>query len=541
MDRSILKIYPLGGVAEIGSNMTVIEMVEKAIIIDCGILFPYEDFFDINYLIVDYTQLNSLKKPIELFITHGHEDHIGAVKHFLADFPESKVYAPNFARNLILKKLELDQTSHRIQSYDEKAILDFQEYFLKPVKVTHSIPDTYGLIFGDHDKNFSLLFISDFKFDLNPLYERAFDEEQAIASYFTPAKKRLAMLDSTNILNEGQTLSESELVNDIELLLSKNQRTFFTLFSSNIFRVRTILEAAKKMGRKVSTIGRSIQFYLQVAHESGLLNLDDYPIVDFEAINNYNDPKLVYIVTGSQGEFLGATRRISLGEQKNIQLTDKDLYIFSSKAIPGNEKKIFRIFNNLAEYGVTVITSKDYNVHASGHPGQQDLSSLLDLAKPTHFIPIHGETYFLRKHISFIEKNYPSIKTNFLTNFDQLLFKSDYTFKIVNSEKASPVIIHGKGIPIEREKISERRKIACNGLINVSINYKSKNIKIITHGLPLELDSYLPELKELVHFTVFQEYKNRDHDFVSEKTRIKVRNFGKNLFGYKPIASINIV
>ncbi len=538
MNKSDLKIYPMGGVGEIGSNMTVFETENDYLILDYGILFPYDDFFDINYLIVDTTQLDE-DKPITLFITHGHEDHIGAIHHFLSDFPDAKVYAPNFARTLILKKLEQRKMKRKIIEYFEDHIIKVDDLEVHPIRVTHSIPDTYGVVIKNPKLDFATLFISDFKFDLNPSFEPPFNTAK-LKEVYEPVKKRLAMLDSTNIMVPGKTLSETDLIEDLEKIIAEDGRVFFTLFSSNIFRVRNILELAKKHNRKITTIGRSVNSYLEAASESKLIDLEEFKIKDLDAVTNYNDPKSLYIVTGSQGEFLGASRRIVNGDQKNIKLNDKDRFVFSSKPIPGNEKKIYRMYNDLADQGVEIITFKEMQIHASGHPAQQDLLDLLGYISPTDYTPIHGETYFLQAHTEFIKKHRPNIKIHQLKNFQGLLLKNN-EIKYFDLPEKDPILIHGKGIEIERERVSERRKLACNGLIVISMNHKSKNITITTKGLPKLLDRYYIDIKELAHFTAFSQNKNRDHDYTIEQVRIKTRTFCHNILGYKPITIVSMV
>ena len=538
MKKIDLKIYPMGGVDEIGSNMTVFETDKYFIAIDYGILFPSDDFFDINYLIVDLKSIKTEKEVI-LFITHGHEDHIGAVHHFVDKFPNAKIYAPNFARHLILKKLDRYGSFHKVHLYDESTVLDFDQFELHPVHVTHSIPDTFGVIFKDKINQLSVLFISDFKVDLNPLFEEPFNFKK-LETHFGTSKMRLAMIDSTNILVEGKTLSESELTPDFEKIMKKNGRTFITMFSSNVYRLKNLLEIAHKEGRTITTIGRSINSYLDSAEEAKLINLEDYKIKDFDSIQNYNDPKLLLLVTGSQGEYLGATKRIVNGDQRHITLNESDTFVFSSKPIPGNEKKIYKLYNDLANKSVNIITFRDMTIHASGHPAKEDLKLLIENAKPTDYIPIHGETYFLKAHIDFIQSNFQNITTHFLQNFHGITFK-DNKISYFEVQQLDPVLIHGNAIPIEREKISERRKIACNGLIVISINSKTKNILYQSKGLPAFFEEHKETITELVDYTVFTELKNRDYDYTCEQTRIKVRKLAHHVLGYKPITLISMV
>lgn len=537
MNKADFTISPFGGVAEIGSNMTVFEFENELLIIDYGILFPYDDFFDINYLIVDIGDLKRTQKKITLFITHGHEDHIGAVVHLIHELPQAKIVAPRFARQLILNKLKQKKLSKPIDLYNDDFELNIDGHCIRPVHVTHSIPDTFGVMINK-GSDLSILFISDFKYDEKPGCEEPFDTKK-IVQHFTPATRRIAFLDSTNILKSTKTLSESDLIPSFKEILSLKKRTFLTMFASNIYRIRNILEVAKENNRKVVFIGRSLHSYLEAAQECKLLSLSDYPIVELDAVSNPKDPKYVFIVTGSQGEHLGATRRIANGDQKGIQLNEDDLFVFSSKAIPGNEKRIYRIFNQIAEYGSKIITSSDKQIHASGHPGQEDLRRLVEKIKPTDIIPIHGETYFLRKHIQFIEENFPEINPHFITNFDSLHFKGS-EFKILDNQAAQPIIIHGNSLPISREKISERRKLACNGLINVTLSHKKGRVQIETLGLPTEFDELKRDLIELISYTAFQEYKNRDYEFVMEKIRVKVRKMAQGFLGYRPITMVSM-
>lgn len=533
-----MSITPLGGVGEIGSNMTVFETAEEYLIVDYGILFPYEDFFDINYLIVDFSQLDPAKKTI-LFFTHGHEDHIGAVIHIINQFPNVEFYAPRFATALIRKKLNERNLSQKITTYREDDIIPFGDFELHPVHVTHSIPDTFGIILKTKNDDLSLLFISDFKYDLNPLYEKPFNIEK-VKALFSTAKKRFCFLDSTNILNPDKTISESDLIEDLDFLIGKNKRTFITLFSSNIWRLRTILELSKKHNRYVVPIGRSIRSYLETAQEVGLLTLDDSVFRDINQVTNFNDPKLLLLLTGCQGDHLGALRRVSSGDHKQLKLNEHDQVIFSSKAIPGNEKKIGRICNDISTKGTEIITARDYKIHASGHPGQKDLQELISEINPTHYIPIHGETFFLNKHIDFVKK-YTNADPILIGNFTSLHIKDDFTYSTEVLTPLEPKIIHGNALVIEREKISERRKMACTGTIFISVSKKSRSISLTHKGLPNFVNEYEDTFYNILSDLAFIDQKNKKEDDLAEKVRIKARQLYNNILGYKPITMVHVV
>lgn len=523
------KIRPMGGVGEIGSNMTVFEFDHYQIIIDIGILFPYEDFFDINYLIPDFVTLD-LNKKTYLVISHGHEDHIGAIAHLITQLGDFEVYAPAFAKELIHRKLQKNNLGCSVELYDANSELHFEETSVKPVAVNHSIPDTYGLIVKHDDT--SVLFISDFKVDPKAQLEAPIDLKN-IASLFATSTRRICMLDSTNILNPGKTPSETELIPDLERIIELPSRVFITLFSSNIHRVKNIINLAQKHNKKVVISGRSIWSYIDAAKSIGIISEEEFrTLIDYDQALPQS---YIVLLTGCQGEFLGSLRRVANGEHPTLKLENGDIVLFSSKVIPGNEKKVARIINSITEKGAEVITSYDKLVHASGHPGQEDLRQIISAVNPTHYIPIHGETYFLKKHIDFVVKNFPSIQTFFMLNGDTLEVSSSLTLK--KQESPQPEIIHGKNIVIERERISERRKIACNGSVFVSAS--KKDVVITTKGLPIFSDMLLDDLSDLIK-SMFSISKNNT-DEVSEKIRIFVRNFFKEPLGYKPIVIVHII
>ena len=529
----------MGGVGEIGSNMTLIETPNNIIVIDYGILFPYDDFFDINYLIVDTTYLEQTDKKITLFITHGHEDHIGAVHHLVKKFPEMEILTPSFPYQLLKQRFEQKKMSLKAKIYKEDDSFSFEFIKISPVHVTHSIPQTFGVIIEAKELETAILFISDFKYDLQPFNEKPFNTNKIKESFGT-YKRRIAFLDSTNILKAGKTQSESELIKSFEELLKENKRTFITQFASNLNRMIIILDAAKKHKKKVTMIGRSFSKYIEAAQEAELFNRADFPIIEFESVQNYNDPKVIYIVTGSQGEHLGALQRIARNEQKNIEVKEGDRFIFSSKPIPGNEDKVYRIYNQLTNLGADLITFQDKLVHASGHPAQEDLKALITAIKPTHIIPIHGESYFLKKHKEFIKMNFPLIESYFLQNHDGIEI-SENEIKIFKNDAHEPLLIHGNDLIIEKAKISERRKLACNGLVVISFNHAKENYTVTTQGLPLSAEESMLKLKDYISYTFYSELKKRDYEYKQEQVRIKVRNFYHDLLGYKPIVIVHTV
>ncbi len=533
---SILSIKLLGGVDEIGSNMTVFETAKEYFIVDYGILFPNDEVFDINYLIVDYSDLDP-KKKTTLFISHGHEDHIGAITHIVNYFFNFKVYSPDFAANLIRKKLLQRKLACPIKIYTDKDVINFDGFKVHPIHVTHSIPQTHGIVVTG--KGISVLFISDFKFDLNPLYEKAFDIKK-IQELFNKEETRICLLDSTNILNPAKTDSERDLLADIDYLLSQKKRTFVTLFSSNIHRLRTFFELAKKHNKKISAVGRSIYNYLDAAQQSKIFNYEEFSFFNENAVSNPNSDDLVVFLTGSQGDFMGALRRLANNDHKLFKFKEGDQVIFSSKPIPGNEKKISSIYNDITSRGADIVTFRDYKIHASGHPGQQDLKELLSYLNPTHYIPIHGETYFLKKHAEFAKKEL-GLNSIFLGNFDTININKELEVTTISSDKKEPILIHGDYLPIEKDKISQRRKLASLGVVFITLDLKKKSFSMTYQGLPDSIKEHLEEIERLIKGCAYSENKNSTSEARNEAVRVKTRQVFKPFLGYRPIVVVHDV
>ncbi len=532
--KNYCKIIPIGGVGEIGSNMTLVQSSESCFLIDSGILFPYDDFFDIDYLIPNLNFLN--KYPItDIIFTHGHEDHIGAVAHVLNKFPDIKVHCSQFCSTLIRRRLEELKIVKRLNIISPKIEIKIKDIIIHPIHVTHSIPETMGLIITNKDKDFSILFISDFKYDESPLYEKPFDINK-ISSLFNNAGIKVALLDSTNILNTGKTLSESMLPPGIEECFKESKgRMFVTLFSSNIHRMRTFIELARKYQRPFATLGRSVGFYLRSAREVGVIQYDEKELKEAEAIID-NENALIF-VSGCQADHFSSMKKLAYGEHSMTKLKESDTIIFSSKIIPGNEDKVNRLYNKISETGSRIITDKDKLIHASGHPSQEDLKSLLEKINPDHYIPIHGETFFLRRHCQFIQENFKKIKPHFLLNQQQISINSD-GLKITSFEQLPPVLIHGKKIEIQRDRISQRRKMACNGAVFATVNKEKRKIKITLSGLPQIVDAEIKHLETLLDKSSQSKKTNEE---MAEKMRIEIRRYLNLILGYKPSCFIHII
>ncbi len=537
MKNKYFSLMPIGGVQEIGSNMTLIRTEDEDIVIDCGMLFPYEECFDINYLIPDFSDLNP-ERFRTVIITHGHEDHIGSLPHLLKDFPNITVYASKFTVHLIQKKLDEFNIKMNYKIYDSQSEIRLGNITIFPVHVNHSIPETCGLVIRTNNLIWGALYISDFKVDLTSKHESPIDF-QRIKDLLAVCHKKVFLLDSTNILNDGKTTSEVELLDDLRSLIERpEERVFITLFASNVHRMNAISKMAMAHGRKIVIMGRSLKTYMEAAFETGH---SDIPPGDFylpEQVKGQSGKFLVFL-SGCQGDFLSALRRFSFGEDGSFKPAPGDLVIFSSKVIPGNEKKIFRIYNKLSEFGADIITAYDHLIHASGHPGKEDLRELLKVIIPDFYFPIHGESYLLKKHYEFIKECYPQISTQLIFNYHEVILRDEGLIIEKRSEK-EPRLIHGRGIEIERSQISQRRKMSTQGATFITYQRTSQLLEVTTVGLPLLAQSLLEKLKSRLSEQIQKDLQSRNENYVKDQLKISTRQFFKNHLGYKPVTEVHL-
>jgi ribonuclease J len=537
LKNKYFSVLPIGGVEEIGSNMTLIRTEAEEIVIDCGMLFPYEECFDINYLIPDFALLDP-EKFTSIVITHGHEDHIGALAHLIKAFPDITVYVTKFTLHLLQRKLEEHKISLNYKLYDPQSELNFKGVDIFPVHVNHSIPETSGLIIRSKDRHWGALYISDFKVDLHSRHENPIDFSR-IKEKLSECKETAYFMDSTNILNDGKTTSEGELYSDLRSIMDRDEdRIFITLFASNVHRMNAIANMAKASGRKIVLMGRSLKTYMEAAIETGHSDIPPDEIFQPDQVKGQTGKMLIFL-SGCQGDFLSALRRFSYGEDGTFKPGPSDVVVFSSKVIPGNEKKIYRIYNKLTEFGTTIITANDHLIHASGHPGKEDLNMLLRNFTPNFYFPIHGESYFLKKHFDFIKGSYPQITPYLIYNYQEVIL-GEGTVKIEEHESVEPHLIHGKGLEIEKTQISQRRKMATQGAVFISYHRTLGHIEITTLGLPLMAQELLESLKRKLLEQIRKDLGSREETYFKDQVKISTRQFFNNFLGYKPMTEVHL-
>lgn len=538
MSNLQLTLTALGGLGNIGANMQLIESPSSRVLIDCGILFPKDEHFGLRFLIPDFYSALKEKNVDALIITHGHEDHIGAITFMAKHFSGITVYAPPFAAALIRRKTEEHNLSLNVVTYDHQSILGFVDFDIYPLEVLHSIPQTYGLVIKDKFKNFALAYLSDFKLDKQ--HKLITNLQQQLSD----CRKRFLLCDSTNILNNTEPLDEPDLVSSLRQAFSKSKgRIFLTCFSSNIYRLQAIFDLAAEKGKYVVPHGRSMLFYINVALEMGLLTDSQNRLRLSEQIDT-QDNRLIVLLSGCQGEFRGTLRRVAFLEDSTFKPTSSDQFIFSSKTIPGNEFPISQIYNQLAKNQIEVITASDTSIHASGHISWSGLSSIYQAIKPDVIVPVHGETFFLKRHIEKVRNEFKSSEALMLTNGDSLKFFDDASYLVEPGIEHDPLFIHGSDIVIEKAALSERRKMSSEGLISVAINLDSVHrrhpkIDIEVMGVPQLVRDQLPEF-EIFMLSYLKTLKITDKVKAQEEVRVAVRRYFMPLLGYRPLAIIHL-
>ena len=394
-DTSTL-VFALGGLGEIGKNMYIIETNHDLIIIDAGVMFPEDDLLGIDYVIQDVTYLKQKEKKIRgLFITHGHEDHIGGITFLLQSIEIPKIYAPRIAKDLIEKKLEDKNIRYdNLEIIDEKSFIKFKTTSIEFINTTHSIPDSFAIVV--HTPVGIIMTTGDFKFDLTPIGPMADIHKMAMLG---SKGVKLLLSDSTNALSDGFSKSESSVDEALSNIFSKiNSRIIIATFASNIYRIKHIVETCRKNNRKIITFGRSMENAKEIALKNNLIK-DSNIFIDANEAKGLKKNEICILCTGSQGEPLAALSRIANGTHKQIQLLPDDVVVFSSSPIPGNRASINKIINKLYLKGVKVYTNTELaDIHTSGHAKGEELKWMLRIIKPEYFMPVHGEYRMLKRH-----------------------------------------------------------------------------------------------------------------------------------------------
>ena len=504
VSESPISIYALGGLCEVGKNTYCIESENSLIIIDAGVLFPGADLPGVDYVIPDYSKLkNSRQKVKALFITHGHEDHIGGIPFLLQSLHIPVIYASRLAIQLIKHKLEDMRIREEVKfvEFNSETVVNIDEFKVSFFQVTHSIPDSYGIVVDTpHGR---IMHTGDFKIDLTPVGQKI---ELAKISRLGDQGVDLLLSDSTNAEIEGYTPSEKNVLQSIkEIFKQASGRLILSTFSSNISRIQQICEVAVENNRKIAIIGRSMEHAVEAARDFGYIKIPDSSFIPINEINEFKLSEICILCTGSQGEPMAALSRIANNEHKDLRIIPGDTIVFSSSAIPGNGVFIERVVNQLVKKGGNVlVNSVLYSVHSSGHPSKQELRLMLHLVHPKYFMPIHGEYRMLKIHGEIAESlGVPHQNIFIMENGDSInLFKH----KITPGQhySAEPVYIDSKNISGTNSAVVKDREIMRgDGMIAVSVTINSKTQKIIvapkciTRGFSAKSDNITKRIEDL--------------------------------------------
>lgn len=475
-----LKVIPLGGLEEIGKNITVFEYEDEIILVDCGLEFPEDSMLGVDMVIPDVTYLERNKEKLKgMVITHGHEDHIGSIPYVLkkVDMP---IYATKLACGLIKNKLEEHKMVRKTKliEVEQGETIDFGKIKVEFIRSSHSIPDSVMLAIKTPVG--TILHTGDFKIDFTPIDGEVMDFGR-IAELGNEGILAL-MSDSTNAERKGYTMSESTVGDVFEKLFQNcTKRIVVATFASNVHRVQQILNSAVKHNRKVAVCGRSMINMIETATSLGYIQVPEKTFIDIDMIKNYNDDQLVIITTGSQGEAMSALTRMASGEHRKVVITPNDLVIISATPIPGNEKLVSKVIDDLMQIGAEVVYSALEDVHVSGHACQEEQKLILALAKPKYFIPVHGEYRQLIAHSETAQEMGIPRENIFLMKNGRVLEMNEKEAKLTGAVPSGKILVDGLGVgDVGNIVLRDRQHLSQDGLIIIVMTMDSGSGEIIS-------------------------------------------------------------
>ena len=524
-----IKVIPLGGLGEIGKNITVIEYGDEIVVVDCGMTFPDSEMYGIDVVIPDVTYLvNNIEKVKGFFITHGHEDHIGAIPYIL-----KQVNVPIFATNLTVGLIESKLEEHKmldivnLNVVKPGDIIKLDKLKVEFIRTNHSIADSCSLAI--HTPLGIIVHTGDFKVDFTPVDGNVIDLQR-----FAKLGKQgvlLLMADSTNACHPGYTMSEKTVGEKLDNLFSKGQgRIIVATFASNIHRLQQIINSSIKYGRKVAFSGRSMEKISDVAVKLGYLDMPEGLLVDLKDLRLYNNDQITIVTTGSQGEPMSALTRIASSTHKNIQIEKDDMIIISASPIPGNEKAVSRVINELTHKGAEVIYKSIEEIHVSGHACEQELKLIHSILKPKYFVPVHGEYKHLRKHILIAEEVGLEKEKSFILENGDVLSLSRKSACIAKKVQAGNILVDGSGIgDVGNIVLRDRKNLSRDGIINVIVAIEKESHAIvggpdiITRGFVYvrESEELVNEIKQISYESIQKSIDNNVFKWSEIKNNIR--------------------
>ena len=528
-EKAKVKIIPLGGVNEIGKNLTAIEYKNDIVVIDCGLKFPDEDMFGIDLVIPDITYLIKNKEKVSgIFLTHGHEDHIGALPYVL-----KQLNVPVYGTKLTLGIVETKLKEHGLLSTTElvrvkpRDVIRLNSVSVEFIKTNHSIADSVAI--AVHTPLGVVLHTGDFKVDYTPI-----DGEPMDFARFAELGKKgvLAMMaDSTNVEKPGYTKSEKIVGESLIRIFGKTKgRIIIATFASNIHRIQQIIQAASVYGRKVAVSGRSMENIMNVAIELGYIEVDDNTLVSIDQINKYNNDQVVIITTGSQGEPMSALSRMAASEHRKVNIVEGDTIIISATPIPGNEKLVSKVVNQLFKKGAEVIYDSAENIHVSGHACQEELKLMQTLVKPRHFIPVHGEYRHLKQHGELAIKLGLDSKNVVIPEVGDIIEVTRNGIKKNGTVISGQIFVDGLGVgDVGNIVLRDRKHLSQDGILTVVVTL-SKDNKTIVAGPDIisrgfvyvrESEGLIDEAREIVRNTLLECEEKNITDWATLKSNVR--------------------
>lgn len=477
-----INVFALGGLGEVGKNTYCIESEKSIILLDAGVRFPEASLPGVDYVIPDYAYLKNNRNKIKaLFITHGHEDHIGGIPFLIRSVYIPVIYAPKLAAALIRHKLEENRIKDQIKivEYDSDTIVKIADDFVVSFfRVTHSIPDSFGICVDT--KEGRIVDTGDFKIDLTPVGPTF--EISKVAKLGTEGVD-LLLADSTNAEIEGYTPSETHVRKGVEEIFDKAPaRIIVSTFSSNINRIQQVVEVAVEHNRKICILGRSMETVVGIARQYGYIKIPDSSLIKDDQIRNYRASEICILCTGSQGERMAALSRIAKGEHKNVRIVPGDTIIFSSNPIPGNGALIDTLVNLLVKEGADVKQNGlAFSLHSSGHPSRQELRLMLRLTQPKYFMPAHGEYRMLKLHGEIAQEvGIPKENIFICENGDMLQLRNHVVSSLGMHVPADDVYIDGTDLDgLSSAVINDREQLKNNGIVCVLMTLDTKKNRLI--------------------------------------------------------------
>ena len=532
--ETTIKIIPLGGLSEIGRNITAIKYKDEILVVDCGLSFPEDDMLGIDIVIPDISYLIKNKEKVKgIVLTHGHEDHIGALPYVLR-----KLDVPVYGTRLTLGLVEIKFKEHRLDTANLHRVTAGQtiklgEFNVEFIRTSHSIPDSCAIAI--HTELGVIFHTGDFKIDYTPIDGQIIDLHRI--AELGQQGVLVMMAESTNVERPGATMSEKSVGETFESIFrNTKQRIIVATFASNVHRVQQVLNAAYKYDRKVVVSGRSMVNVMSVASELGALDVIDGLIIDVSEMDKYEDHELLILTTGSQGESMAALSRMASSEHKKLDIQNGDLVVFSATPIPGNEKSVTRVINQLFEKGAEVIYESLADVHVSGHACQEELKLMHILAKPKYFIPVHGEYRHLKRHEKLAEGLGMPRENIFIgENGTVFEFGEDYG-KICGSIQAGRILVDGLGVgDVGNIVLRDRKHLAEDGLMIIVVTMTKENgtvvagPDIISRGFVYvrESEDLMEEAREVVREVLddCEEQNIREWSLLKSSIRDRLKDF----------------